>query len=419
MEGSAILTTVQTKYELLRPLMDERMRRQWAASEALSLKRGGVTVVAKATGLSRTTIGEGVRELRERTDLGIEDESYISELPTRVRHPGGGRHPLKVNDPTLVRDLEALIEPTTRGDPQSPLRWTCKGTRNLAEALSRQGHRVSYQTVAVLLHELGYSLQALRKTREGGSHPDRDAQFRHINRQVIAFQERGQPVVSVDTKKKELVGDFKTAGQEWQPEGAPEKARVYDFKDKHLGKVIPRGVYDLTWDEGWVSVGVDHDTAQFAAETLRRWWQEMGSEVYPGAQGLLITADSGGSNSRRSRLWKVAIQELADLLGFPISVCHFPPGTSKWNQIEHRMFSHLTQNWRGRPLVRRAVVVNLIGHTTTRSGLEIEAELDTGTYKKGIKVKDDELAAVRITRDAFHGEWNYTISPKRIVQLIS
>ena len=419
MEDSAILDTVRAKYELLRPLMDERMRRQWAASEALSLKRGGVTLVAQATGMSRTTIGEGMRELRERTNLGIEDETCISELPTQMRHPGGGRHPLKVNDPTLVRDLEALIEPTTRGDPQSPLRWTCKSTRNLAEALSRQGHCVSYQTVAVLLHDLGYSLQALRKTREGGAHPDRDAQFRYINQQVIAFQERGQPVVSVDTKKKELVGDFKTAGQEWQPEGTPEEARIYDFRDKDLGKVIPRGVYDLTWNEGWVSVGVDHDTAPFAAETLRRWWQEMGSGVYPEAQGLLITADAGGSNSYRSRLWKVAIQELADLLGFPISVCHFPPGTSKWNQIEHRMFSHLTQNWRGRPLVSRAVIVNLIGHTTTRTGLEIQAELDTDTYKKGIKVTDDELAAVRITRDNFHGEWNYTISPKRIVQLIS
>ena len=379
MEDSAILDTVRTKYELLRPLMDERMRRQWAASEALSLERGGVTLVAQATGMSRTTIGEGMRELRERTNLGIEDETCISELPTRMRHPGGGRHPLKVNDPTLVRDLEALIEPTTRGDPQSPLRWTCKSTRNLAEALSRQGHCVSYQTVAVLLHELGYSLQALRKTREGGAHPDRDAQFRYINQQVIAFQERGQPVVSVDTKKKELIGDFKTAGQEWQPEGTPEEARIYDFPDKDLGKVIPRGVYDLTWNEGWVSVGVDHDTAPFAAETLRRWWQEMGSEVYPEAQGLLITADAGGSNSYRSRLWKVAIQELADLLGFPISVCHFPPGTSKWNQIEHRMFSHLTQNWRGRPLVSRAVIVNLIGHTTTGTRLEIQAELDTGT----------------------------------------
>ena len=369
--------------------------------------------MAKATGLSRTTIGQGMRELRERDTLGIEDESCVWELPARVRRPGGGRHSLKVNDPTLVGDLHALIEPTTRGDPQSPLRWTCKSTRNLAEALSRHGHRVSYQTVAVLLHELGYSLQALRKTRGSGSHPDRDAQFRHINRQVIAFQERGQPVVSVDTKKKELVGDFKNAGREWQPEGRPEGARIYDFQDKHLGKVIPRGVYDLTWDEGWVSVGVDHDTAQFAAETLHRWWQEMGSEVYADAEGLLITADCGGSNSRRSRLWKVAIQELADLLGFPISVCHFPPGTSKWNKIEHRMFSHITQNWRGRPLVSRAVVVNLIGQTTTETGLEVRAELDPGHYQKGIKVKDDELAAVRITRDEFHGEWNYTISPKR------
>jgi hypothetical protein len=411
--GELTLDTVRTKYELLRPLMDERMRRQWAASEALALKRGGVTVVAKATGLSRTTIGQGMRELRERDTLGIEDESCVWELPPRVRRPGGGRHSLKVNDPTLAGDLHALIEPTTRGDPQSPLQWTCKSTRNLAEALSRQGHRVSYQTVAVLLHELGYSLQALRKTRGSGSHPDRDAQFRHINRQVIAFQERGQPVVSVDTKKKELVGDFKNAGREWQPAGRPEEARIYDFPDKHLGKVIPRGVYDLTWDEGWVSVGVDHDTAQFAAETLRRWWQEMGSEVYADAEGLLITADSGGSNSRRSRLWKVAIQELADHLGFPISVCHFPPGTSKWNKIEHRMFSHITQNWRGRPLVSRAVVVNLIGQTTTETGLEVRAELDPGHYQKGIKVKDDELAAVRITRDEFHGEWNYTISPKR------
>jgi len=393
--------------------MDERMRRQWAASEAMSLKRGGVTVVARATGLSRTTIGEGMRELRERTNLGIEDESSVWELPTRVRRPGGGRHPLKDNDPTLVRDLEALIEPTTRGDPQSPLRWTCKSTRNLAEALSRHGHRVSHQTVALLLHDLGYSLQALRKTRPSGSHLDRDAQFRHINRQVLAFQGRGQPVVSVDTKKKELVGDFKVPGREWQPAGRPGEARIYDFEDKRLGKVIPRGVYDLTWDEGWVSVGVDHDTAQFAAETLRRWWQEMGSRVYSGAEGLLITADSGGSNSRRSRLWKVAIQELADLLGFPVSVCHFPPGTSKWNKIEHRMFSHLTRNWRGRPLESRAVVVNLIGQTTTREGLEVRAELDTGRYKKGIKVTDDELRGVRITRDEFHGEWNYTIAPKR------
>jgi hypothetical protein len=413
MDDSTVLDVLRTKYELLRPLMDERMRRQWAASEASILKRGGVTLVAKATGLSRTTIGEGMRELRERSNLGIEDETCVSDLPSRVRRPGGGRHTLKADDPTLLRDLEALIEPTTRGDPQSPLRWTCKSTRNLAEALSRQGHRVSYQTVSVLLHELGYSLQAVRKTRSSGSHPDRDAQFRHINRQVVAFQEQGRPVVSVDTKKKELIGDFKNAGREWQPEGVPEEARIYDFEDKRLGKVIPRGVYDLTWDEGWVSVGVDHDTAQFAAETLHRWWQEMGSQVYSEADGLLITADSGGSNSSRSRLWKVAIQGLADLVGFPISVCHFPPGTSKWNKIEHRLFSHLTRNWRGRPLESRAVVVNLIGQTTTREGLEVRAELDTGRYTKGIKVTDDELGGVRITRDEFHGEWNYTIAPKR------
>jgi hypothetical protein len=267
--------------------------------------------------------------------------------------------------------------------------------------------------VALLLHDLGYSLQALRKTRSSGSHPDRDAQFRHINGQVVAFQGRGQPVVSVDTKKKELIGDFKNAGREWQPAGRPGETRIHDFEDKRLGKVIPRGVYDLTWDEGWVSVGVDHDTAQFATQTLHRWWQEMGSRLYSGAEGLLITADSGGSNSSRSRLWKVSIQGLADLLGFPISVCHFPPGTSKWNKIEHRLFSHLTRNWRGRPLESRAVVVNLIGQTTTREGLEVQAELDAGRYRKGIRVTDDELDQVRITREEFHGEWNYTISPKR------
>jgi hypothetical protein len=413
MEASATLDHLRTKFELLRPLMDERMRRQWAACEALALRRGGVTLVARATGLSRTTIGQGMRELRERTHLGIEDEICVSELPKRVRRPGGGRHPLAANDPTLVRDLEALIEPTTRGDPQSPLRWTCKSTRNLAEALGRLGHQVSYPTVALLLQDLGYSLQANRKTREGRSHADRDAQFEHINRQVRSFQEQGQPVVSVDTKKKELVGDFKNPGREWQPEGAPEEVRTYDFADKRLGKVIPRGVYDLTWDEGWMSVGVDHDTARFAAETLRRWWEEMGLQAYPEATRLLITADSGGSNSSRSRLWKVAVQDLADLLGLPISVCHFPPGTSKWNQIEHRMFCHITQNWRGRPLVSRAVVVNLIGNTTTRTGLEIQAELDTHSYQTGIKVTDEELAAVRITRNEFHGEWNYTISPRR------
>jgi hypothetical protein len=413
MGESAIVETVRAKFELLRPLMSERLLRQWAACEALSLKRGGVTLVANATGLSRTTISIGMRELRERANLSIEDEISEWEPVERIRRPGGGRHTLKENDPTLVRDLEALIEPTTRGDPQSPLRWTCKSSRKLAEALCGQGHDISYQTVTLLLHDLGSSLQANRKTREGSSHADRNAQFEHIHGQVCAFQKQGQPVVSVDTKQKELIGEFKNAGQEWQPEGMPEEVGTHDFEDKRLGKVTPRGVYDLTRNEGWVSVGIDHDTARFAAETLRRWWREMGSLVYPKAKKLLVTADSGGSNSVRSRLWKVAIQDLADTLALPISVCHFPPGTSKWNKIEHRMFCHITKNWRGRPLSSRAVVVSLIGSTTTKTGLQIHAELDTNAYATGVTVTNEELAAVRIKRDQFHGEWNYTISPRR------
>jgi Rhodopirellula transposase DDE domain len=413
MGESAIVETVRTKYELLRPLLNERIRRQWAACEALSLKRGGVTLVAEATGLSRTTISTGMRELRERANLSMEDEISEWEPVERIRRPGGGRHSLKENDPSVVRDLEALIEPTTRGDPQSPLRWTCKSSRKLAEALRGRGHDLSYQTVTLLLYELDYSLQANRKTREGSSHADRNAQFEHIHEQVCAFQRQGQPVVSVDTKKKELIGGFKNAGQEWQPEGMPEEVNTHDFKDKRLGKVIPRGVYDLTRNEGWVSVGIDHDTARFAAETLRHWWQEMGSLVYPEAKKLLVSADAGGSNSVRSRLWKVSIQDVADTLALPISVCHFPPGTSKWNKIEHRMFCHITKNWRGRPLISRAVVVSLIGNTTTKAGLQIHAELDTNAYPTGIKVTDEELAAVRIERDQFHGEWNYTISPRR------
>jgi hypothetical protein len=315
------------------------------------------------------------------------------------------------NDPTLVRDLEALIEPTTRGDPQSPLRWTCKSTRNLAEELNRQGHAVSYRTVAALLHDLEYSLQANRKTREGSSHPDRNAQFEYINRRVRAFQRAGQPVVSVDSKKRELVGDFKNAGQEWRPAGCPEEVRAKDFPDKRLGKVTPSGVYDLTHNEGWVSVGIDHNTSQFATETIRRWWREMGAPLYPEATRLLVTADAGGSNGYRCRLWKVALQRLADAIGLRITVCHFPPGTSKWNKIEHRMFCHITKNWRGKPLLSRAVVVNLIGNTKTKAGLHIRAELDTNAYETGIEVSDEELAAVRMKKDTFHGEWNYTISP--------
>jgi hypothetical protein len=382
--------------------MDERLRRRWAATEADSLGRGGITLVARATGLSRTTIQAGLAELRDPT---------VAESATRIRRNGAGRPRLAVHDAQLLHDLTALLEPVTRGDPQSPLLWTCKSTRNLADELVRLGHTISHDTVGRLLEEMDYSLQANRKTREGKDHPDRDAQFGYINRKVRQFQRRGQPVVSVDTKKKELLGDFKQSGREWRPQGCPEVVRTHDFRDKELGIGIPYGVYDLTRNNGWVSVGIDHDTAQFATETLRRWWTRMGSLAYPDAQELLITADGGGSNSSRTRLWKVCLQELADELALHISVCHFPPGTSKWNKIEHRMFCHITENWRGRPLVSRAVIVNLIGSTKTRTGLHIKAELDTNSYPTKIKVTDEELAAVRIKRAQFHGNWNYTILP--------
>ena len=401
------LQTVRRKFELLRPLMNERMRRHWAACEAMTLPRGGVTLVAEATGLSRTTIWTGLRELRYPEELPAENFSA-----QRVRQAGAGRPSLPETDPTLVQDLESLLEATTRGDPQAPLRWTCKSTRNLAEELQRQGHAISYRTVAALLHELNYSLQANRKTREGAEHPDRDAQFDYISRQVRTFQRRGQSVVSVDTKKRELVGDFKNEGQEWRLSGDPETVRAKDFPDKRLGKVTPAGVYDLTYNQGWVSVGIDHNTAPFVTETIRRWWSEMGQPLYPDANSLLVTVDAGGSNSYRCRLWKVAVQKLADTIGLRITVCHFPPGTSKWNQIEHRMFCQITKNWRGKPLRSRAVVVNLIANTKTKAGLHIEAELDSNEYETGVKVTDEELAAVRIEKDTFHGEWNYTINPK-------
>jgi len=369
------IATVQRKFQSLSPLMDEKMRRRWAASEALALGRGGISAVAEATGLSHNTIRMGIAE-----DHSSEADPNDPANDPAVRRPGGGRKPLAQRDRTLLIDLETLVNPSTRGDPQSPLRWTCKSTRNLAEAPIQRGHQVSHQTVARLLQATGYHLQVNRKTREGDSHPDRDAQFEYIAGRVRSFQRRGQPVVSVDTKKKELVGDFKNAGREWQPEGSPEEVRCKDFKDKELGKVAPYGVYDQTADEGWVSVGIDHDTAEFGTETLRRWWSHMGIRVYPRATDLLVTADAGGSNSSRSRSWKVALQGLADELRLRITVCHFPPGTSKWNKIEHRMSCHITENWRGRPLVSRAVVVNLIGNTRTKTGLRINAELDTNTY---------------------------------------
>ena len=396
------LATLREKYQALAPLMDERILRRWAATEALALGWGGASAITKATGLSRTTIRSAIAELRQ---------PAIPPPPGRIRNPGAGRPRLTQSDPQLLDDLRALLEPATRGDPEAPLLWTSKSTRNLADELGGLGHRVSHDTVSRLLEEIGYSLQANRKTREGKDHADRDAQFEYINQQVRAFQEAGQPVVSVDAKKKELVGDFRNPGREWHRRGVPEEVRAKDFPDKQLGKAIPEGVYDLGRNEGWVSVGIDHDTAEFAAASLRRWWEEMGAVAYPKACRLLITADAGGSNGHRSRLWKVALQGLADDLGLRISVCHFPPGTSKWNKIEHRMFSYITKNWRGRPLVSRGVIVNLIGHVRTRSGLRIKAELDTRSYPKGLKVSDEELAKVRLEKADFHGDWNYTILP--------
>jgi hypothetical protein len=410
MVDSATLATVRQKYEALAPLLHEKAQRRWAACEARALGRGGISLVAAATGLSRPTIHRGLAELNSSPDT-LEDADSKGR---RIRRTGGGRHRLASSDLNLLKDLGDLVDPATRGDPMSPLLWTCKSTRHLARALSTEGHDVSHQTVARLLAESGYNLQANRKSEEGKDHPDRNAQFEHINGKVRSFQRRGQPVVSVDTKKKELVGNYKNPGQEWEPQGQPRRVKSKDFPDKELGKVAPYGVYDLTANEGWVNVGITHDTAEFAVESIRRWWYRMGHQVYPEATELMVTADSGGSNASRSRLWKVCLQKLADELNLKIRVCHFPPGTSKWNKIEHRMFCHITENWRGRPLVSHEVVVNLIGSTRTRTGLRIQAELDTTSYKTGVKVTKKELEAVRLKRDKFHGEWNYTILPHRM-----
>ena len=407
MHDAHTIERIRRKFDVLGPVMDERMRRQWAAAEADELGWGGVSAVATATGLSRTTITAGLRELRNRAEHPDEPVSL------RIRRPGGGGKWLTDLDPGLLPALEALVDPVTRGDPDSPLRWTCKSTRRLAEELTRQGHPLCPRSVAALLIDAGYSLQANRKTREGAAHPDRNAQFEYINAQVAALQRRGQPVVSVDTKKKERVGDFKNGGREWRPQGEPEEVRSHDFQDKELGKAIPYGVYDLTHNQAWVSVGIDHDTAYFAARSIRRWWEEMGTERFPRARELAITADGGGSNSCRSRLWKVALQGLADALGLRLRVMHFPPGTSKWNKVEHRLFCHITQNWRGKPLVSREVIVSLIGSTTTRAGLTVRAALDTERYETGIKVSDEELAAVQLTPHQFHGDWNYTIKARK------
>lgn len=397
---------IEAKYRSLFPLMDERMRRQWAAAESRAYGWGGVQAVSGAIHMSPNTIRKGLAELTAR------DSDPDAETDSRLRKPGGGRKRCSDSDAGLLQTLEWLVEPVTRGDPCSPLRWTCKSTTNLADELSKMGHPVSPRTIGRILNADGYSLQSNRKTLEGASHPDRNAQFELINATVKQFQERGQPVISVDTKKKELVGPFKNGGREWQPVGEPEQVQVHDFMDKDLGKAIPYGAYDLSQNEGWVSVGIDHDTARFAAQAIQRWWKKMGSKRYRNAQQLLITADGGGSNGSRSRLWKVALQELATRLGIPVRVCHFPPGTSKWNKIEHRMFSHITQNWRGRPLVSHEVIIQLIATTTTKTGLTIRAELDTGHYPTGTLVSDEQLAALNLKRAEFHGEWNYSLMPR-------
>jgi hypothetical protein len=399
------IKTLHAKFRALGPSLTERSRRLWAATEARALGHGGIALVERASGISRSTIARGLREL--------ESEEILD--PERTRRPGAGRKPTTQKDPKLLADLEALVEPTTSGDPDSPLRWTSKSVRHLAEELHAMGHAASHTLVADLLHTSGFSLQANRKTREGPQHPDRDAQFRYINEQVRRFQKRGQPAISVDTKKKELVGDFKNPGREWRPKGTPEPVRVHDFLIPEQGKAIPYGVYDLHRNEGWVSVGIDHDTASFAVNAIRRWWKLMGRSAYPSAKDLLITADAGGSNGPRVRLWKWELQQFANRTGLTITVCHFPPGTSKWNKIEHRLFSHIATNWRGQPLVSLVAVVSLIGSTRTASGLRVRSEIDQGHYRQGVVVSDQQMAHVNLERHSFHGDWNYSIRPRRLM----
>ena len=402
-----IVARIRRKFKSLAPELNERSRRQWAAAEARDLGYGGISLVATATGISRPTISAGLREL----DL-PKRKREAEVAASRVRRVGGGRRRLTELDGDLLAALEALVEPLTRGDPESPLRWTCKSTRRLAAELSDDHHQVSASTVATLLHEAGYSLQANCKTREGKNHPDRNAQFEFINSSVKRFLKQGQPAISVDTKKKELVGDFKNSGREWRPQGNPEQVRTHDFLDKQLGKAIPYGVYDILNNQGWVNVGIDHDTAKFACNSILQWWKQMGQRRFPHASQLLVTADGGGSNSSRSRYWKLCLQELADELDVSLFVRHFPPGTSKWNKIEHRLFSFITQNWRGKPLVSHQAIVNLIASTTTKTGLIVKAAIDHADYPTKTKVTDSQLAAIRLKRDQFHGEWNYVIKPR-------
>ena len=398
--------TLRRKWNQIRAALDERGRREWAASEAMAIGYGGLVRVHRATGMARSTIRKGIAGLVAQTEVAGQDEAR------RVRRAGGGRKKQTETDPTLVAALEALIEPGTRGDPESPLRWTLKSLRVLARELTELSHPVSHMTVRGLLKELGYSLQGNRKTLEGTAHPDRDAQFEYLNEKTATQIAKGEPVISVDTKKKELVGPYKNVGKSLRPKGSPEKVKVHDFMGE-LGRASPYGVYDIERNEGWVSVGISADTSEFAVETIRRWWTEMGRQRYPDATELLVTADGGGSNGSRVRLWKLELQRFADELGMKITVCHLPPGTSKWNKIEHRLFSFITLNWRGKPLVDYLTIVQLIGATKTTKGLQVRCALDESKYEKGRKVTDAEMAALNLHRHEFHGDWNYTLIPSR------
>lgn len=402
---NSIVNQIEEKYQHLSPHLNERSRRLWAATEALALGYGGIIAVHRATGISQNTIRAGLKEL----------ESEAEELPPlgRIRQVGGGRKRVEEHSPSILEALDRLVEPTSRGEPQCSLRWTCKSVNQLAEALQQQGYQISAMTVYTLLVEMGYSLQHNRKTQEGKQHPDRDGQFHHIARQVAVFGRQHRPVISVDTKKKENLGQFKNGGQEWHPIGEPTEVKTHDFPDKTQGKAIPYGIYDLTHNQGWVNVGIDHDTAEFAVESIRRWWQQLGQVQYRRSKHLLITADCGGSNSYRNRLWKLKLQELADETDLTLHVCHFPPGTSKWNKIEHRLFCHITTNWRGQPLTSLETVINLISHTTTQTGLEVHAQLDDNLYPTGIQVTNEQFNAIAIERCRFHGEWNYRIVPRQ------
>lgn len=400
-------TQIKRRFEHLSPHFDERLRRLWAAAEAAALGRGGAVAVERSTGVSRRAIAAGSQELGKQ-----HSPSKTQPALVRIRRSGGGRKKAIDKDPRLLAELLTLVEPTTRGDPENPLRWTSKSVRHLADELKTRGLCASHQLVSELLASQGYSLQANVKTREGGTHPDRNAQFEHINARIRLAQIEGQPVISVDTKKKELVGDFKNSGREWHPKGQPEAVRVHDFIIPEMGRANPYGVYDLAHNHGWVSVGTDHDTAAFAVSTIRRWWAGMGMVLYPQATRLLITADGGGSNGSRNRLWKRELQAFARESGLRVEVSHLPPGTSKWNKIEHRLFSFISQNWRGKPLTSHEVIVQLIAATTNRKGLRVHAELDPAIYPAGTKVSDQEMASLHLELDAFHGEWNYSLCPE-------